>query len=260
MSAAELQRQQALLRAILGAEGAAGLMSVPGLRPLSRDATDGRLGLQAYRAYAKALAIRALSAAYPRLLAVLGESQFAAMAWRCWQDMPPQHGEIARWAERLPAFLAGQQHVPALWLDCARLEAAASEAEGARDVALDAGSLQLLGETVPQGLRLDLRPGLTLLTLCAGAARLWPQPALGEVDDSKPVCALLWRKGWRAELQLLPRGDETFTRALLQGEDLAQALQAALAASAGFDFSHWLQQALLQGWLWRVVKLPEDSR
>ncbi len=190
----------------------------------------------------------------------MGESQFAAMAWRCWQDMPPQHGEIDLWASRLPDFLAGQQDLPVLWLDCARLEAAASEAERARDVALDAGSLQLLGEIAPEGLRLDLRPGLTLLSVCSEAARLWPLNELPAADETQPVCALLWRKGWRAELLLLPRGDEAFTRALLQGANLAEALQAALAAEAGFDFSHWLQQALLQGWLWRVAGVSKDSR
>ncbi len=55
MSAAELQRQQAFVQAILGA-GGAGLASVPGLQPVARDAIDGRQGLQAYRANAKALA------------------------------------------------------------------------------------------------------------------------------------------------------------------------------------------------------------
>lgn len=260
MSASGLQRQQALVQAILGAEGA-GLTSVQGLQPVLRDLIDGSRGLQAYQANAKALARRALSAVYPRLLEALGESQFAAMAWRCWQDMPPQRGEVGLWASRLPDFLAVQQGFPTPWMDCARLESAASEVERARDVALDAGSLQLLSESAPEGLRLDLRPGLTLLTVCAGAARLWPLNELCAADEAQPVCALLWRKGWRAELLLLPRGGAAFTRALLQGENLAQALQAALAAEeAGFDFSNWLQQALLQGWLWRVVQLPEDSR
>lgn len=253
MSAVELQRQQALVRAILGAEGA-GLAWVPGLQPLSRDVLDGRHGLQAYRANAKALARRALSATYPRLLAALGEPQFAAMAWRCWQDLPPQHGDVDQWAARLPEFLAAQQDFPAQLLDCARLEAAASETERAGDVALDAGSLQLLGALAPECLRLDLRPGLTLLTVCAGAARLWPLTEAMAVDASQPVCALLWRQDWRAELLLLQRGDEAFIRTLLQGQNLAQALQVALAAEAGFDFSNWLQQALLQGWLWRVVQ------
>lgn len=259
MSAAELQRQQALVRAILAADGGSAA-PVPGLRPVTRGAIDAKQGLQAYRANAKALARRALSAAYPRLLAAVGEPQLVAMAWRCWQDRPPQQGEIGMWAAQLPAFLAAQQDFPSLWLDCARLEAAAGEAERARDVALDADSLQLLGETAPERLRLDLRPGLTLLTVSAGAARLWPLAGLCDADEAQPVCALLWRQGWRAELLLLPRGDEVFTRALLHGENLAQALQAALAAEAGFDFSHWLQQALLQGWLWRVVRAAEDSR
>ncbi|WP_397533249.1 putative DNA-binding domain-containing protein [Roseateles sp.] len=259
MSAAELQRQQALVLAILGA-GAGGPASVPGLQPLSRDAGDASQGLQTYQTNAKALARRSLSAAYPRLLKALGEPQFAAMAWRCWQDRPPQLGEIGMWADQLPAFLAVQQDFPALWLDCARLEAAAGEAERAVDVALEASSLQLLGDTRSDALRIELRPGLALLSVCVGAARLWPLTELCAADEDQPVCALLWRKGWRAELLLLPRGDEAFTRALLQGKCLAQALQSALAAEAGFDFSKWLQQALLQGWLWRVVQTPEDSR
>lgn len=260
MSAAEFQRQQALVRAILAAGGGSAA-PVPGLQPVARGAIDASQGLQAYRANAKALARRALSAAYPRLLAAVGEPQFVAMAWRCWQDRPPQQGEIGMWAAQLPAFLAAQQDFPSLWLDCARLEAAAGEAERARDVALDADSLQLLGETAPERLRLDLRPGLTLLTVSAGAARLWPLTGLCDADEAQPVCALLWRQGWRAELLLLPRADEAFTRALLQGKkNLAQALQAALAAEADFDFAHWLQQALLQGWLWRVVQAAEDSR
>lgn len=259
MSAAELHRQQALVQAILGAADG-GPASVPGLVAVSGGAVGIGDGLMAYRANAKALAKRALAAAYPRLLLQLGDAQFAAMAWQCWRDMPPQQGEIGIWASGLPGFLARQRGFPAMWLDCARLEAAAIEVERAEDVALDAGSLQLLGSLAAEALRIELRPGLALLSVCAGAARLWPLPELDDVGDTQPASALLWRRAWRAELAVLQRAEAEMIRPLLQGESLAQALEAALTADAGFDFSAWLQQALLLGWLWRVLRIEESVR
>lgn len=251
MSAAELKRQQALLQAILGQP-----IDVPGLLPVAGAGVAD--GLLAYQANARALAQRALAAAYPRLAVALGEAQFAAMAWRYWQDVPPQRGEIGVWCAELPVFLDAQQDFPAALLDCAKLEAAAADSERARDVELDAASLQRLGDPVPEALRLVLRPGLQVLQARADALRLWPLPVAEDWAGAEAVTLLLWRREWRAELALLQAGDAGFMLALLSGASLAQALSRALQAQADFDLSDWLQRALRLGWLWRVSPMTED--
>lgn len=227
--AAEAQRQQALLDAIWhGAPGAA-------VQGLQGDDASRRRGEQAYRVNARALSERALAAVYPRLQEALGADEFAVLAWTLWRRHPPTRGDLACWGQVLPEFLAAQPGMDAALVDTARLEWALHEAERAADAELDAGSLGLLSTQAPAQLRLRLRPGLCVLEQAVTGLPL-----------------LVWRQGWRGEFRALDPGEVALLRGLLAGQDLEQALGAALAADARFDFSLWLGQALTLGWLWRV--------
>lgn len=215
-----LAAQQALLDAILG-RGVA-----PPLRGLVGIEGGAARGLQAYRANAKALAARALASVFPRLLAELGEVNFAAMAWVFWRAFPPKSGDLADWGDELAGFLAAQPEMDASVVAQTQLEWALHEAERAADATFNAESLALLDGGDPQCLRLMLRPGTALV---------------GSL--------LVWRRGWRAMSAELDARTARFMQAQLSGASLAASLE------EGFDFSNWLQDALRQGWLVGVEEI-----
>lgn len=252
--AREARRQQALLRQLLQVE------------PTGAPRPDA--GLQAYRGNARVLAARVLAAAYPTILALLGEEALAAAATELWRQRPPTSGDLGEWGADLPAWLQTRPDLQA-WpylADCARLDWAVHRSELAADAAFDATSLQLLGEAAPTELRLHLMPAVAIVT------SPWPIVALhaahhaathheigdASLDEVRAALAaghgetaFIHRPGWQAQVGLLEPSWLGWTTALLAGEDL----QACLAgAGNGFDFSAWLVAALQGGWVWKVER------
>jgi hypothetical protein len=69
-------------------------------------------------------------------------------------------------------------------------------------------------------------------------------------------CALISRDGWRASVRALPPGEARFTQAVLAGQSLAAALDAAQTTVGDrFDFQAWLIAALQQQGLAAVEPL-----
>lgn len=236
----EAQRQQALLQAILsGAALPADVAAPDGI------AAGAARGLLAYRVNAQALAARALGAVHGRLRELLGDEDFAAMAWAFWRLEPPLRGDLAAWGEGLAAFLASRSDIPPHLPDLARLEWAMHAAERAADAELDAVSLaQLAGEGAAV-LRLLLRPGTRLLFVDAQAAA-W----LGADPEGQPRPAVLvWRQHWRARLAVLPPAQAEFTQRVLDAQPLQQALDSTLQTHEDFAFDAWLQRSLAEAWL-----------
>ena len=66
--------------------------------------------------------------------------------------------------------------------------------------------------------------------------------------------ALVVRSGWRAAVTAIDAPTAGFTRSLLDGLDLAGALD---RAGTHFDFTAWLADALRGGWLQGVAR-PTD--
>lgn len=233
------ERQCALVDALLGRSEAADL----GLRGLA--GLELERGLLAYRLNAQALAAKSLGAVFGRVQQALGDDEsFAAMAWTFWRRCPPQHGDLGLWGEHLAGFLAEQDGLPNWLCDLARLEWAVHAAERAADSELDAMSLALMSELEPDRLGLVFRPGLQLLRVAAEAWQAWSgSPA------SAFVTLVIARKAWRAEAHAVAAGDWALMSELQGGADLQRALTQALIAQTDFDFSTWLQAALLKGWL-----------
>ena len=250
----EAARQSALLAALRGTAPA----------PSARLAEQGarlQLGLEAYRAHAAATAERALAAAYPTLLALVGAEDFARLARALWRDAPPQRGDLAQWGQDLPTFVEAQADL-AEWPylgDCARLDAAIVRCEGAADAVLDRDTLGWLAEHAPDTLRLRLAPAVQLL------ASRWPVAALHAAhrhDGDAAVAAVrealaagnaesvvVARTGWRAEVTPVDAPVFAWMQALQARRTLAEALQ---RAGPEFDFNAWLLQALQRGWLWKA--------
>ena len=221
-----LAEQQALLDAILNRGALKGTRGLPGVEGGEERAQER--GLQAYRGNAQGLSARTLASVFPRLHEAI--ENFDAMAWTFWRRHPPLAGDLGLWGGELPAFLAAQPGMGPALVELARLEWALHQAESAADETPDVASLALLGTHEPQALRLRFMPGLALL---------------GQT--------LVLRQGWRAVSLELDAPNAEFTRSLIAGLNLHDALQGA----GDFDFSNWLQQALRESWILRIERVEE---
>src|SRR5450830_1357968 len=103
MSQTLLEQQSALLAALWSPTTAA---------------PTGEAGLPAYQRNARAVAERALAAAYPVLRQCVGEATLAALARDHWLECPPLCGDLACWGAELPDWLSrlGPGHELPAWL------------------------------------------------------------------------------------------------------------------------------------------------
>lgn len=258
MSAAtEAERQRALLAALWApADG----MAQPVLQERGERAAQG---FAAYRANAGALAERALAAVFPTLQTMLGAADFKHLAREFWRAHPPRRGDLGEWGTEFPAWL--QAHAAfAEWPylgDCARLDLAIHQCERAADAEFDAASLGWLERADPERLRIGLMPGTAVLTSAwpiatvhaahhlAGAGFDAVRAALAAQHGEQVLVA---RRRWRARVHAVDAPTVAWTRLLLAGAPLSQALD---RAGEGFQFAEWLAQALREGWLKDVVCL-----
>jgi hypothetical protein len=254
---AEAARQQALLAAIT--QGAA-----PSPRVLIQALPRAPAGVQIYRSNAHALAERALGAAFPTLQALLGTDDFRQMAGEFWRAQPPQRGDIGVWGDALPQWLRAHPGL-ASWPylgDCAQLDWLCHDCERAADANLDAASLALFDSHEPTRLTLVMRPGTAVLDSRWPVASLYAahQADATGFDSARDAIAaqrgetiLVARRGWRAVVHTIDVPTCVWTRDLLGGASLGEALA---RAGPDFDFTAWLTRALAEDWLQRIVARP----
>lgn len=256
----EAERQRALMHALAAVQADAGALAVrqPPERALR--------GLQAYRANASAAAERALATAYPTVQAMLGDEDFARLAREHWREVPAVQGDLGEWGGGLAAWIeahAGLADWP--WLaDCARVDWARHRCERAADGALDAGSLNRLGDADPMQLHVVFADGFALVESRWPVATIHRAHRGGEDDAFASARAaiaqglgesvVVARVGLRGEVGAVDAIDAGFVRGLLAGETLGVALA---RADAAFDFSAWLTRALQSSWLKGLV-LADD--
>ena len=219
-------------------------------------------GLMAYQTNGHVLAERSLAAAYPVIEMMLGQHNFAALARDLWHRHPPTVGDLAHWGDALPGFLAHSEAVldePYL-ADVARVEWALHRAAGAADAVVDHASFARLAAEDPTGLTLTLAPGTALVGSAFPVASLVrshrnAQPSLAQaaqrLREGVAESALVWRQALKPRVALVTPVEATLLGELLQGRDLAAALDTALATdvpdSQAFDFSIWLTHAVTTG-------------
>lgn len=211
-------------------------------------------GLQVYQSNGHMLAERALRAAYPVLQQMLGDESFAELARAFWHACPPVHGDIGVWGAQLVDFifqspqLQGEAFLP----DVARAEWALHCCATAPDRKGDLPTLSLLTTEDPRNLVLVLAPGLYNISspwplASLMLAHLERSPSLEEVGQQLrgpvPQDVVIWRAGFQPRLRLAMAGEPT----LLGGLQAGIALEPALDAAVGLDFSHWLPMAVQTG-------------
>ena len=259
----EARRQQQLLRALWRRGGDASLGGW--LREAGGRAEQG---LDAYRGNAVAIAERALAAAFPTVQQLVGDGSFASLTRAFWHRHPPRCGDLARFGEALPAWIADDPQLASepYLADVARIDWAVHTIEHAADVPALPTDLHLLGESEPSQLRLRLRPGLACIASRWPVATIWQAHRSDEADRFAPVrdalaaergeTALVSRPQWRATVSAIDQPSARFLAALLEGVALHHALD---AAGARFEFEAWLHDAVRQQWLQAVEPMAGPS-
>lgn len=212
-------------------------------------------GLMAYQSNGHALAERSLLAAYPVIAQLIGCDNFNALSRDLWHSEPPRCGDLAQWGDALPAFLAVNEQLADLpyLADVAQVEWALHRAAGAPDAEPDMPSFARLSSEDPETLTLRLAPGTSIIpsawpVVSLVTAHTTGEPTLAEagrrVRDRAGETAVVWRQGWRPCVAACPANAFGVMQALLRGAALTDALG---QASADFDFTDWLTQAVHSG-------------
>lgn len=212
-------------------------------------------GLMAYQANGHALAERSLLAGYPVIAQLIGAESFNSLACDLWHSHPPVHGDLARWGDALPAFLATNQQlidVPYL-ADVASVEWALHRAAGAPDAQIDLQSFARLSTEDPEALTLALAPGTAVINsdwpvVSLITSHTQGQPSLEEVGqrlrERSHEIAVVWRQGLRPCIAPCSASAAGVLQALLAGVCLTDALA---RVDADFDFSNWLTPSVQSG-------------
>ena len=263
----ELRRQQLLLSSVLNEKSPDGLAGWA--KPLKASNGCEQATFRAWQVYvanAHASSERALAATFPTVQRLMGDEPFANMARAYLHAQPPSRGDLAWLGEALPGFIecSAQLESEPYLADTARLDWAVGRCEVALDADPDLATLTLLGECDPAQLRLQLAPGTALITSPHPIASIWSAhhcpsnqedpfaPVRAAFASQQGESALVWRQGWRAQVQNLSSGDAVFLSALLAGATLGLAMD---EAGADWNFESWLLLAASCGLLIRASRV-----
>lgn len=255
-------QQQALLDALFMARAADAMSLLRDAHVLAPTPLAHR-GFDAYRSNGHALAQRSLAAAYPVVAALLGETNFAALARELWVADPPSRGDLAQWGGALAGFV---EQLPELsraepyLADVARLEWELHRIASCADAGFDAASLALLAERGPCELSLRLAPGTCSVASEFAAASI-VMAHRGDAITLKSAgerlragvaeTAIVWREEFAPRVRVASAGEPEFIAALQESRSLADSLQAA----PSLDFGAWLAPAVHERLLLGAVLL-----
>lgn len=231
--------------------------------PAGLVAPHGRPAGRRFAIYRNNVAVsltEALEATFPVLRALVGAEFFAAMAGVFLRAHPPQTPVLSRYGDAMPGFLedfapvAGLPYLP----DVARLELALCAAYHAADAAPVAPeALARIDPVAFLGARLTLAPALRLIRSDWPVATIWqahqaaspanaqsPAQSPAKPPPTGPEAALITRPAYDPHVHHLPAGGGAFVAALIAGQPLGQAAE---AAPDGFDLGALLSLLLTEG-------------
>ncbi|CAM2141598.1 putative DNA-binding domain-containing protein [Pararobbsia alpina] len=219
-----------------------------------------RVGL--YRGNVHAHRRAALANAYPVLLSLVGDAYFDALSRAYGLAHPSQSGDLNRFGDALPAFIATYESDTkyTYFADMARLEWAAHQAHYAQDVkpftteewARVGGGL--LDE------RVAIHPACCAIESPFAIGDIWRAHQPGGIFPASiaaPSYALVVRPAWRATVLNQSEAAHCAFVALQGGRTLNEALDIAFAVDESFDFSRqwsvWTQALVVVGVRKKVV-------
>lgn len=215
--------------------------------------------LALYRGNLAASWLKALSAAYPVINALVGEDFMGGLVRAYGQAYPSDNPDLHHFGDRFAAFLAQFPHVDDLpYLpDMARLEWAVHRAHyAAVNPPLTAQALAALGPEQLEAARPLLQPACTPFQSGWAVVTLWlaHQPDSGVDFPAAMACdeyGVVARPGWRVQVAPLNVGGHAALALLHAGEHatVGAALDAAFAVEEDFDMAAnlrlWLDLQLM---------------
>jgi hypothetical protein len=211
--------------------------------------------------------VNALRSRFPATEKIVGEEFFAPMARAFVAQKPPRTPVLATYGNEFPVFIAAFAPVRELpyLADVAELEAARTRAYHAADaVPVDARTFAALDPNTVGGLRIDLHPSAEIVRSPHPIVTIWAMNSgerpLAAIADWRGEDALVIRPHLDVEVRLLPPGGAAFLFALAAGRPLAEAAEAALADSAGFDLAGKLAGLINWGVAGKVIQLAAPQQ
>jgi hypothetical protein len=216
------------------------------------DRHAARLGV--YRNNARVTFEKTLAATYPVVQRLVGEPCFRGLALAFMREFPSRSGDLGQFGAELAALLDIYylDTAFAYLADVARLEWAYAEAETAADAApLDLEALSRIAPDDYEDLRFTPHPSARLVSSRYPVLSIWEahqredvrQVALGTGAEH----VLVLRRGAEVRLHGLDTGTFVLARTLADGEPLASACEAGLAAAAELDLGTALAQLAALG-------------
>lgn len=197
----------------------------------------------------------ALEEGFPVTRAIVGEDFFAAMAQVFLRSHPPQSPRLWEYGADLPGFLADfppAAHLPYL-PDVARLELAIRHSYHAADATpLPADALAVPPERLLSA-RLALAPSLRLVRSEWPVWSIWQFHHGGPAPQSGPQDVAVLRPSYDPVPVLLPVGGAAFLTALLRGETVLRAID---AAGPDHPLSETLTLLLTHGAVTDLIETP----
>ncbi|MYM32674.1 DUF692 family protein [Duganella sp. CY15W] len=217
-----------------------------------------------YRGNLTATWTKTLAAAYPVVLALVGEDFFGGLARAYGHAHPSDNPDLNHFGVHFAAFLRAFPHVadyPYL-PDMAALEWALHRAHYAPLTdALTAQQLAAIPPTQVETAPLTLAPAAQLLASRWAVVPLWlaHQPDGGAFPDNMaaPSYGVVVRPQWQAGVLALTAASHAALSALAHGGTLGAALDAAFDLDEDFDVAGQLQRWLAHGLLVASVFAPE---
>ncbi|HEY1394079.1 MAG TPA: DNA-binding domain-containing protein [Methylibium sp.] len=208
--------------------------------------------LAIYRGNAVGAVAKALAAAYPVIVQIVGEEFFGGLARAHLRECPSTSGDLYDYGAGFAQFLAQFPPVAefAYLPDLARLEWAAHRAYAAADAPLfDLQALARVPAAQQAGLRFQLAPGTALIRSAHPIVRLWTIHQDGydgefSVDWDRAETALVTRRGLDVLVSAVGPGMAMFLAGLLGGASLERAARLASDADAGFELAAALGAAV----------------
>lgn len=197
--------------------------------------------------------VDSLADTFPVVAALVGEEFFRAMAGEFVRAHLPTSPILYRYGEELPDFISTFSPANTLpyLADVGRLEFSCVRALHAADAApLPAEALERLlhkPDLLP-GLRVRFDPAFLLLSSRYAIVSLWSahqeRGSPSGIDPLRPEQAWIQRHGHAVRVQSVTRGELEFSVALLRGETLQGAADAAQDADPDFNISAGLAALL----------------
>ena len=191
----------------------------------------------------------ALADNFPVLCRLVGPVFFRQLAQGYIGRYPPETPVLAEYGMKLPDYIAGIDELSEYGYlqDIARLENAWNRALHSRDaVPVAPEELSTIDMSVPEALRFDFLPSLSLISSRYPLCRIWDankgqNAVVEEINlDDGPDYILLYRPQWTVEVLSVPPAIFEFVRLLATEHSLGQAVDKISENEAGFQLSEAL--------------------